>query len=94
MTSVCFADVVNAADVLMTDLTGYAHFAVKARERSAIAEEMFRQKLERDRLTEFQIVGAIDLAHAAFAEQADDPVAFGKDCSGNKARVVERIEGN
>ena len=34
------------------------------------------QELQRDRLAELEVVGAVDLAHAAAAEQADDPVAL------------------
>ena len=68
MFSVDLADVVNTADVAMRNLAGDAHFAMKARECGAIAEITVRQKLERYGLAEFEIVGAIDLAHPAFAE--------------------------
>ena len=94
MTAIDLADVVNAADIFVRDLPCHAHLAMKARQRRAIAQQVFRKKLECDRLSEFQIVSAIDFAHAAFAEQADDAIAIGEDGSGNEARVVNRIEGS
>ena len=45
MAPISFADVVNAADVFVTNLTGDADFTVKAGECGAIAQQMLRQKL-------------------------------------------------
>ena len=45
------------------------------------------QELQRDRLAELQVVGAVDLAHAAAAEQADDAVAAGEQGAGREAPV-------
>ena len=45
------------------------HFGVQLREPRGIAIDGLGQELERDRLAELQVVGAIDLAHAAFAER-------------------------
>jgi hypothetical protein len=42
-----------------------------------IARGAFRQELERDRLVEREVVGAVDLAHAAAAEQRDEPIPTG-----------------
>ena len=55
-----------------------AHFVVEPREPAGVGGERFGQELERHRLAERQIVGAIDLAHAAAAEQADDAIAAGE----------------
>ena len=43
------------------------------------------QELQRDRLAERQVVGAVHLAHAAAAEQRDDAVAAGDDRPGREA---------
>src|SRR5688500_3629557 len=68
VTAVGLADVVNATNVLVTDLSGNSHFTMKARERSAIAQQMFRKKFKGDGLTEFEIVGAVDFTHSAFTQ--------------------------
>ena len=54
---------------------------------------MIGKKFERDRLAEFQIVGAIDFAHAASAEQTDDAITLGEDVPGTKrASSIESKE--
>ena len=45
------------------------------------------KKLESDRLAEFEIVGAVDLAHAAAAQQFDDAVALSEDSAGKETAV-------
>jgi hypothetical protein len=82
------ADVVGAAHVAMGDRAGDAHFVVELREARGILNEMLRKQLERDRLTELQVVGAIDLAHAAAAERCDDAKAAGEDRSRCEATPV------
>ena len=94
MPAVDFTNVVHATDVSMRDLARDAHFAMKASQRGAVAQQVIGQKFKCDRLAEFQIVGAIDLAHAAFAEQPDDAIAVAENCARNKSRVIDRIEGN
>jgi ATP-dependent DNA ligase len=63
VTSVNFANVINAADIFVAHLSGHAHFAMKARERRAVAQKMIGKQLERDGLAQFQIISAIDFAH-------------------------------
>ena len=58
-------DVVDAADVRVRDLPRHPHFGVQLRQARRIAIDVGRQELQRDRLTELQVVGAEDLAHAA-----------------------------
>ena len=72
------ADVPHAADRRVRDLARHAHLAVEALEALGVALERARQELEGDRLLELQVVGAVDLAHPAAAEQADDAVALGE----------------
>ena len=79
------ADVVDAADVGMRDLARHAHFGVELRQARGIAIDVRRQELQRDRLPELQIVGAIDLAHAAAAEAADDAVAAAEQRAGSES---------
>ena len=62
----------NAADIGVRDLAGGARLVAQARRQQGLGAA---QKFQRDGLTEREIVGAIDLAHAAAAQQADDPVA-------------------
>jgi hypothetical protein len=69
------ADVVDAADVGMRDLARGAHFVVKLREPPRVLADFVRQELQRDRLTEPEIIRAIDLAHATAADEADHAVA-------------------
>ena len=61
---------------------------MKAREQPRVAGRCFGQKLERDGLAELQVGGAIDLAHAAAPEQADDPVAAAEQCAGHETAFV------
>ena len=44
-------------------------------ERGRVRRPASRQELERHRLAELQVVGAVDLAHAAAAEQPADAIA-------------------
>ena len=89
--SVHLGDVVDAADVRVRDLPGDADLGVEAIEAILVLGQMPRQELERHGLTELQIVGAIDLAHAAAAEQADDPVALGEDRAGRETAGLDRV---
>ena len=49
---------------------------------------MFGKKLKSNRLAQLQIVGAIDFAHAAFAELTDDALSLRENCASEKARVI------
>ena len=74
--AVGLADVVDAADVAdARPGARVAHFVVELREARRVVSQVVGQELQRDRLTEPEIVGAVDLAHAAAAEQPDDAVA-------------------
>ena len=58
--------------------------------RAGIAIDVGRQELERDRLSELQIVGAIDLAHAAAPQASDDAIAAAEQRARLEAAVVDR----
>ena len=62
----------------MRNLARNAHFAVEPVERYFVVRYGFGQKLQRYRLAQFEIIGAIDLAHAALSEDADDAVTLGQ----------------
>ena len=88
------ADVVDAADVRMRELPRDADFGEEALAADRIARQRARQELQRDRLSELEVVGAVDLAHAAAAEQADDAVAVGEDDAGGEPTDGNRIGGD
>ena len=75
----------------MRDLAREADLGVKAREAAQRRATLLRQELERDRLAELQVIGAIDLAHPAFAQQADDAVAIREHGPGRKPAVADRV---
>ena len=63
---------------------------VSSRSRAARSGIVAAQKLQRDRQAERQVVGAVDLAHAAAPEQADDAVARGEKGTWRKRAVIDR----
>ncbi len=85
-----FADVIHAAHVWMRNLPGESNFLKEAREPVVAIGDVAWQELERNSLCKFQVLGAIDLAHAAAAQQADDPVAAGQYRACDELRAVER----
>ena len=87
--SVGIADIVNAADVGMGDLPRYAYLIVKLGEAMRIGRECGREKLQRDRMAEPQILGLIDDTHAAASELPDDPIAARQRRAVGQCRVPE-----
>ena len=69
------AQVVEPADVLVRHLARHAQLVVELREPGVARRHAVGQELQRDRLVERQVVGAVHLAHAAAAEQRHQPVA-------------------
>ena len=72
------ADVVDPADVRVRHLPRAAHLGAEALHEARVRGRRRRQELERDGNAEGQVVGAVDFAHAAAAEQANDAVAAGE----------------
>ena len=87
------ADVVDAAYVGMRDLTRDPDFIAKAFEQAFIAGRLIGQKLQRNGLSESEIVGAVHLAHAASAEQCDDAVARCHQPARKEASFVQQVFG-
>jgi hypothetical protein len=73
------ADVVDAADVLVGDLTGEAHLVVNCASRAGSVSSDSGRNFNRDRLIQRQVVGAVDFAHPALAQPADNAIAAGED---------------
>jgi hypothetical protein len=79
------ADVVDAANVGMRNLTGVADFRMESSESGGIFLERGRKKLQRYNIAELEIFCAIDFTHAAATQQSDDPVSFGENCAGRES---------
>ena len=73
--AVHFTHVVHAADVGMRDAARNPYFVAETFQQAFVARGFFGEELERDGLAESKVVGAVNLAHATFAEQGDDAVA-------------------
>ena len=87
--AVHLVDVVDAADVRMGDLARHPDFGVELGQARRIAIDVRREELERDRLAEFQVIGAEHFTHPAATEPADDPVASAEKSAGRKTAVVD-----
>ena len=88
--SVDLVDVVHAADVRVRDLARHPHFGVQLRQPRRVAIDVGRQELQRDRLTELEIVRAEHFAHPAAAQPSDDAIAAAEDGAGREAAVIDR----
>ena len=86
--AVGLADAVHPADVLVRDLAGEPHLVVELGQAHGIAFERRRQELQRERLPEFEVVGPIDLAHAALPESRDDAIPLADHSAGLETAVV------
>jgi len=85
------AEIVEAADVLVRHLARDAQLVVELREPRRIGGGALGQELQRDRLIEREVVGAVDLAHAAAPQQADDAEAAGEHhARGKSAALADR----
>ena len=85
-TAVPFADVMNPTDIGMRNLAGRAGLVAQARRQGGLVAA---QKLQRNRLAECEIVGAIDLAHPASTQQADDAVARRQEGARRERAVID-----
>ena len=72
--AILLADVVQSADVRMIELRDGACLAIETGPELWICSERLRQHFDCDRAIESRVARAIDLAHAAGAEQRDDLV--------------------
>ena len=70
------------------DLPRDAQLAAKALHEARIEGRSFGQELQRDLLLQFQVVCAVDLAHAAAAKEAEDAIPLAEDYADGKAAVT------
>ena len=70
-------------------LAGHADLVVKAFQAPRIVDQGLGQELQGHRLTQLEIVGPVDLAHAALAQQPHDAVARGQHGAGSEATLVK-----
>src|SRR6185369_12022837 len=70
-----YTNVVNAADVGVRYQARHADFAVETLEQALIARRLFGEELQRYRLSQGEIGSAVDFAHPAAPQQADDAIA-------------------
>ena len=73
--AVGLAEIVEAADILVRHLAGDAQLVVELRRRCRVARRALGEEFQSDRMVEREILGAVHLAHAAFAEQRDEAVS-------------------
>ncbi len=83
-----FAYVIHAAHVGVGNPAGSANFIAKAFQHAFIIRNRFRQKLQRYRLTQRQVIGAINFSHAALPQQRNNPVAIGQQSPRKKTSLA------
>jgi hypothetical protein len=84
-------DVIDPANVGMSELPGQAHLAQKQLKAPRALGDAARQEFERHRMTELQVIGAIDLSHAAPAGEGHDAIAAGGFGSRQEPAMCGRI---
>lgn len=89
MVPVGLADVVDTAHVRVRDLTCEADLGEQPLHPLDVAGELGGEELEGDALREEEILGAIDLAHAPFAQHLDDAVAAAEHGARREAAPLE-----
>ncbi len=82
----------HAAHVGVGHLPGEADLVVEILQPVAIPDQVFRQKLEGDRLTEREVVGAVDFAHAALAQGGHDAIAAGEELARSETALANGRE--
>jgi len=74
----------------MRDLPRRPDLVVKLREPARVGRQILRQKFQRHGLAEAQIVGAVDLAHPAAAEQSDHAVPAVEHGTRRESPMIDR----
>ena len=86
MSAVDFIDVEHAADIGVRHLTRRSDLGEETVERRRVSLDFARQELQRDRRPNLEVVGAVDLSHAAATEQADHSVSPTNDFAGREGQ--------
>ncbi len=82
------ADVVHTAHVGMRDQARDPHLVEQPRQQLTLAFEILGQELQRHRLSESEVVRAINLSHPAPPQQRDDPIASEQRLARNEPRLA------
>jgi hypothetical protein len=77
MATLDLADIVDPADARMRNLPRYPHFRKQPLAPNGIICKRLGQEFQRHRLSQFEIVGAVDFSHSAPADQPDNAVSVG-----------------
>ena len=85
--AVHLADVVDAADRGWVTSRAVRASLWKRSSQSPVLWRRGGEELERDGLAEGQVVGAVDLAHAALPQEADDAIALEEEIAGREPFV-------
>src|SRR6202040_2164732 len=75
----------------MGNLPRDAHFGMEAGQRAGVPGQGGGQEFNGHDLAEFEILGAIDFAHAAAAGERDEAVAAHDDLAGSEAAAADGI---
>jgi len=59
----------------MRDLPRDADLLAKAGQVAGVSRDALGQELQRDRMIQLEVIGAVNLAHAAAPQQTNDPIA-------------------
>ena len=87
------ADVEYTADIWMGDRPSQPHFRRKPGERVAAHRPEVGQQLERHRLPQPEILGAVDLAHGSTSEKTDDAKTCGEHMPRREPGIADRGQG-
>ena len=87
------ADVVDVDDVRVVDAVGGARLAQHPRAKMRLAAQIGANQLQRDDAIDEHVAGAIDDAHAAFAEARLEPVAPGDDLAEHRIVAAPTTNG-
>ena len=68
-----FADLVDPGNVGMVEAGQHLGLPLETRQPVGVERERFGQHLDRDVPAELRVLGAVDLAHSAFAELGGNP---------------------
>ena len=81
---------VHRGDRRMRQRRGGARFLAQPRAHPIVAEQMRRQRLQRDRAMQPRVVREVDDAHAAAAEDPLDSIRADLRCLGEQRRRLEK----
>ena len=76
-----FCNVIHAANIRVLQLSHDPHFGEKAFAPHGIRSQRLWKNLQRYRLTNLQIIRAVDLPHPASTQHSDNSVSIRQNCS-------------